>query len=160
MTKKYLTGGLFYGKGQKPQPLTYRKSIWQNLKPEEQIQIAFFNWLRDNEEKFPVLKLAFHPANGFFVSETVAKKQKAMGVRAGVVDFILLAPSATGRHSALVFDFKTDAKYLSPAQKAWLKVLAEFHPTALILPKQTSPKAAAQEVATYLNLPIDRFPAF
>ena len=77
------------------------------MKREEQdMQIAFFDWVRWNERQMPELKLMHHIPNGGKRSKAEAAIFKAMGVRSGVPDVFL--PTGRGIYHGLYIEFKTD----------------------------------------------------
>lgn len=53
---------------------------------ESQEQVALFNFLRTLEEQYPILKWIHSIPNGGHRAATTARKMKAEGVKAGVLD--------------------------------------------------------------------------
>ena len=58
---------------------------------------------------------AFHPANGGARSARTAAMMKALGVKAGVADIVILRPGAP----AAMIEVKAEKGSPSPAQKEW-----------------------------------------
>ena len=93
----------------------------RSLTPSEhQVQVAFINWCRLNEARYPALKLAFACPNGGLRNVITAKKLKAEGVRPGVPDWWLPVPSYHPRMVApkngLTIEFKRPGAKPSEAQ--------------------------------------------
>ena len=92
------------------------------MKREEQnLQIAFFDWVKWNEKLCPELKLMHHIPNGGKRSKAEAAIFKAMGVRSGVPDVFLPAPR--GIYHGLYIEFKSDTGKESAAQAEFLESL-------------------------------------
>lgn len=73
-------------------------------RPEQALQIAVFKLVLMHEERYPELKLLFHPPNGGKRTNAEAGIFKAMGVRKGVPDFILPVPRRG--YTCLVIELK------------------------------------------------------
>ena len=80
-------------------------------RPEQALQIAACDFI---EKAAPGL-LFFHPANGGARSKVEGAIFKAMGVRKGVPDLVILLPNA----GAGFIELKAGKGVLSPAQKQW-----------------------------------------
>lgn len=92
---------------------------------EEQEQITLFNWARMREQLYPELRLMFHIPNGGARSKSEAARFKAAGVKAGVPDIFLPAPS--GKHSGLFIEMKRrKGGRISAEQEIYLKDLAQM----------------------------------
>ena len=72
---------------------------------EQETQIAFFEWAKWQERKYPALKLMHHIPNGGGRSKAEAGIFKAMGVKNGVPDVFLPAPR--GIYHGLYIEFKS-----------------------------------------------------
>lgn len=73
---------------------------------EQELQIAFFEWAKWQEGKYPELKKMHHIPNGGKRSKTEAAIFKAMGVKSGVPDVFL--PEPRGIYHGLYIEFKSD----------------------------------------------------
>lgn len=80
-------------------------------RPEQQLQKAACAFI---DRAAPWL-LYFHPANGGARSKAEAGIFKAMGVKAGVPDLVILLPEAR----VGFLEFKAKGGSLSPSQKIW-----------------------------------------
>ena len=97
----------------------------KSLNPtEHQIQAAFVEWCFLNRGRFLGLSMGFAVPNGGLRNKNVAKKLKAEGVRAGVLDWCLPVPM--GKHCGLFIEFKSKTGVLSTNQKAEIRML-EFY---------------------------------
>jgi len=107
---KYLTGGLFDGRG-KPQPLAASKAkSRQIITPEKHIQSSFIAWRNIHKRQFPILNAIFAVSNGYWTeNKAYASAMVAQGLTAGVQDVACLAPSACGKWHGLLIEFKTEA---------------------------------------------------
>ncbi len=109
MKNNNLKGGLFDMRG-KPQPLALKKSREKIIIPEKHIQSSFIAWRDLFKRDFPILKAIFAVPNGLWTkNKAVAKNAVREGLTAGIQDVICLAPSADGKYSALLIEFKTEA---------------------------------------------------
>ena len=90
---------------------------------ESEEQQALFRWAGLMCGKYPVLRLMYHIPNEGKRSKACAGRMVAEGLKAGVPDIFLPAPSS-GRHG-LYIELKTAGGKTSTEQKAWLVALAE-----------------------------------
>ena len=90
---------------------------------EQELQIAFFEWAKWQEGKYPELKMMHHIPNGGKRSKTEAAIFKAMGVRSGVPDVFL--PDPRGIYHGLYIEFKSDRGKTSSNQDELLTCLQE-----------------------------------
>ena len=60
---------------------------------ESQVQMAIVSWAKLHENQYPKLRMLFHVTNQGKRSWRLGKEFKAMGMKKGVSDLILLAPS-------------------------------------------------------------------
>lgn len=74
---------------------------------EDSHQVAVMAWAASNARQYPCLRWLFHVPNGGSRSKIEGARFKAMGVRAGVSDLLLLYPSR-GYHG-LCIEMKHDA---------------------------------------------------
>lgn len=102
-----LKGGLFDGRG-KPQPLALKASKQTIITPEKHIQSAFIRWRDMFKRAYPILNAIFSVPNGIWTHRAIAAAQVAQGLTSGIPDVICLAPSADGKHHALLIEFKTE----------------------------------------------------
>lgn len=82
---------------------------------ENEIQAAFFVWLRFYESRFPALQFCFAVPNGGFRYKATAAAMKRTGTKAGVPDVFL--PVASKNFHGLWIEFKSEAGKLSQLQK-------------------------------------------
>lgn len=83
---------------------------------ESEEHIKVFDWIRENEEKFPVLKTIFHTPNSFFGTNFgVINWLKKLGMRKGIYDIII--PISTSEFSSYWIEFKAEKKKLTNEQK-------------------------------------------
>lgn len=90
-------------------------------------QVALFEWAEwiMNTGKYPELKWMFAVPNGGHRYVTVAKKLKAEGVKAGVPDVLLPAPSLWGE-IGLAIEMKFGKNKTTKKQDKWLVGLREL----------------------------------
>ena len=90
--------------------------------PEHDEQVRLFNWARDNEEEYPELRNMFAIPNGGARHLFVAKKLKAEGVKAGVLDIFLATPRDQGmeKYNGLFIELKYGNNKPSKHQKEWI----------------------------------------
>lgn len=92
---------------------------------EGQIQVAVFDWIKENEENFPVLKVIFHTPNSFFgTSFGVIMWLKKLGMRKGVYDIIV--PISKNGYSSLWIEIKNGKGKLSPEQKMFSELINTY----------------------------------
>jgi hypothetical protein len=87
---------------------------------EDQIHRACADWVFAHEGTYPFLRWLMHVPNGGLRSRGEAGKMRAMGVRKGVVDWILPFPSPTGRYTGLAIEVKSDRGTVSDEQQDFL----------------------------------------
>lgn len=87
---------------------------------EDQIHRACADWVFAHEGIYPFLRWLMHVPNGGLRSRGEAGKMRAMGVRKGVVDWILPFPSPTGRYAGLAIEVKSHEGTVSAEQQEFL----------------------------------------
>ena len=87
-------------------------------KTEDEIQIEVANWL---DHKLPKNWRWYHPPNGGWRKKSTAGRLKAMGVKAGIPDVVILRPDG----SPIYIELKSFGGVLSNAQKAFRDWCAE-----------------------------------
>lgn len=87
--------------------------------PEEQLHRNCQSWNERQVCVHPRLELIFHCPNGGRRSKSEVGRLKAMGVKAGVPDFMLPFPS--GRLAGLAVELKSPVGVLSANQQRWLQ---------------------------------------
>jgi len=95
---------------------------WKHRRFEEdRLQMACRYWF---DVQYPNFKLLLHhsPNEGVLGSNSAGAKRKAMGVRAGFPDFILLC-SDHGDYNYLSIELKTAKGKQSPAQKEYERAI-------------------------------------
>lgn len=95
-----------------------RKSPGPASGTEDSLHRACFAWVLANEHLHPRLRYLFHPANGGKRPKGEAGKLKSMGVRKGVLDFLL--PCRSGRWCGLAVELKVHPNRPTDAQADWL----------------------------------------
>ena len=90
---------------------------------EQELQIAFFEWAKWQEQRYPELRLMHHIPNGGYRSKAEAGIFKAMGVKRGVPDVFLPAPR--GIYHGLYIEFKSSNGVPSSDQRELLNSLQE-----------------------------------
>ena len=115
---------------------------------EEQLQIAFFEWAKWQEGRYPELGRMHHIPNGGKRTKAEAAIFKAMGVKSGVPDVFLPAPR--GIYHGLYIEFKSDSGKTSKNQDELLVSLQEAGYFVCVL---NSLDAAIKITQSYLNLP-------
>lgn len=102
-------------------PRKPRKLTLANVHPtEDQIHRACADWVFAHERIYPFLRWLMHVPNGGLRSRGEAGKMRAMGVRKGVVDWILPFPSPTGRYTGLAIEVKSHRGTVSGEQQDFL----------------------------------------
>lgn len=87
-----------------------------SLEAEHHEQVALINKVRELEPAYPELELLFAVPNGGHRNISVAKKMKAEGVRAGVLDLFL--PVARWPHPGCAIEMKAEYRYVDPDGQA------------------------------------------
>lgn len=110
-------------------------------------QAALFQWARLAEKQYPALRLLFAIPNGGTRRDAIEGAHlKAQGVRAGVPDLFLPAPS--GKYAGLFLEMKAQGGRLQPNQREWLDALTEAgYKTAVCFGYE----AARAEIEQYLT---------
>ncbi|WP_272947442.1 VRR-NUC domain-containing protein [Variovorax sp. JS1663] len=81
---------------------------------------ACADWVFAHEGIYPFLRWLMHVPNGGLRSRGEAGRMRAMGVRKGVVDWILPFPSPTGRYTGLAIEVKSNRGTVSDEQQDFL----------------------------------------
>ena len=116
---------------------------------EDAIQQDFFDWLKLNAARFPLLELFFAVPNGGYRHLTTAMRLKKTGVQAGIPDTFL--PVGNNGFFGLWIEFKTEKGTLQDSQKRWLERLKAQNYAVYVC---RSWNEAAQTTIDYLGLPI------
>ena len=90
---------------------------------EHEEQVALFNWAAYNVRKYPCLEYMFAIPNGGHRHISVAKKLKAEGVKAGVLDIML--PFASKRYHGLFIEMKFGRNKTTDQQNKYINHLTE-----------------------------------
>lgn len=120
-------------------PATYRAS-------EAAEQIALFQWIDLVTPREPRLAYALHVPNGELRERAVAGRLKAMGVRPGVPDILILVPSR--RFVGLAIELKTDRGVASIEQVTWVERLRDVGWAAVVI---VGWMEAARHICWYLE---------
>jgi hypothetical protein len=94
-------------------------AVRSSFDPEEELHRACHSWNELQLKRYPFLEWIFHSPNGGKRSASEAGRFKAMGVKAGVPDFMLPFPAA--RWTGLAIELKSPVGTLSVNQKKWLQ---------------------------------------
>lgn len=117
--------------------------------PEHQIQVAFFQWCRHNEETYHELKRGiFAIPNGGHRHIQVARYMKAEGTRAGVLDVQL--PCPRGKFIGLWIEFKYGSNKLTPEQREFAQLMTTWGHKVVVCYDWLEATLVVQE---YLSLP-------
>lgn len=84
---------------------------------EHEEQVAFTDWCERMTPQYPELEYGFAIPNGGKRNIGTARKLKAEGVKAGVLDWHL--PVARGSYIGLWIEFKFGKNTLTPDQERW-----------------------------------------
>jgi hypothetical protein len=117
---------------------------------EDREQIALFTWVRLLEKEYPLLQLIYHTPNGGYRDKRTAAKLRAMGVKPGVWDIFIPAPSP------LWVEMKVGKNKLTISQKKWkedLEVYGYNFATGYTWVE------AARAIGLHLGIPEDRLPS-
>lgn len=110
-------------------------------------QNSFFEWVRLNEQRFPILKRFFAIPNGGQRTRATAIGMHKEGVRKGVLDTHL--PVSRNGKSGLWIEFKAGDNTLTLEQTEWKAFLEGEGHEVHVVRDWTD---AARITATYLNL--------
>lgn len=91
--------------------------------PEEDLQIACFQWVGVMSTQHPILAWMVHVPNGGKRTKAEAGRLKAMGVKSGVLDVLL--PRPYRGWPGLAIELKSATGRLSRDQSAWLAAFKE-----------------------------------
>lgn len=87
--------------------------------------IKVFDWIKLNEEEFPVLKTIFHCPSSFFgTGFAIVMWLKKLGFRRGIYDLII--PIAKCGYSGYWIEFKAEKKKLSKDQVAIKELINQY----------------------------------
>lgn len=87
-------------------------------------QVALFQWARLNENAIPELAMLYAVPNGGLRDVRVARKMKAEGVKAGVLDINLDVPR--GGFHGLRIEMKYGKNKPTKQQKQWITRYSEY----------------------------------
>jgi hypothetical protein len=88
-------------------------------------QIKIFEWIKQNEEAYPVLKTIFHTPNSFFGTNFgIVMWLKKLGMRKGVYDIIV--PIAKNGYSSLWIEMKKEKGKLTSEQKMFSELINTY----------------------------------
>ena len=94
-------------------------------KEEATVHMKVFQWIKENEENYPVLMTVFHCPSSFFGSNFgVIVWLKKLGFRRGIYDLII--PISKKDHSAYWIEFKAEKKRLSKDQKEIMERINKY----------------------------------
>jgi len=95
------------------------------MSSEHDEQVALFNILRMYEDKYPELKWVFAIPNGGHRHISVARKMKAEGVKAGVLD--VCVPFPVDEWAGAYLEMKIKPNRLTENQRAFIKAIEGTH---------------------------------
>lgn len=110
--------------------------------------VAFMQWCKLHEHRWPELALIYHIPNGGMRHKGAAGKLKAEGAKRGVPDYCL--PVARWGFHALYVELKAEGGSLSPEQRWWRDQLPQQHNHWVIA---VGWEDAAKKVRLYLEGP-------
>ena len=127
-------------------PLKVRKhrNKSSSFGPESEIQICFIKWLRLTNKA--VGSVTFSVPNGALRSLAEGKRQKDMGLTAGIPDIFIAYPS--GKFHGMFIEFKAGVNTLTPNQKTMIELLKAQNYHCVVCYEVDK---AMQEVANYLR---------
>lgn len=117
---------------------------------EDREQIALFTWVRLMEKEYPLLQLIYHTPNGGFRDKRTAAKLRAMGVKPGVWDIFIPAPSP------LWVEMKVGKNKLTLSQKKWKEDLEPYDYNFVVCYTWVE---AARAIGLHLGIPEDKLPS-
>jgi hypothetical protein len=88
---------------------------------EDKEQISLMAWVRSIQHIYPLLSLVYHTPNGGYRDPRNAAKLRAMGVKPGVWDLFVPAPSPS-----LWVEMKHGKNKLTVHQKDWREALEPY----------------------------------
>lgn len=112
--------------------------------PESEIQSCFIKWLRLTNK--PVGSVTFSVPNGALRSLAEGKRQKELGLTAGVPDVFIAYPS--GKYHGMFIEFKAGTNTLTHYQQAMIQLLKAQGYYCVVCYEVDK---AMQEVTNYLN---------
>ena len=87
--------------------------------------IRVFDWIRENEEEYPVLKTIFHCPSSFFGTNFgIIVWLKKLGFRRGIYDLII--PIAKCGYSSLWIEMKKEKGKLTSEQKMFSELINTY----------------------------------
>lgn len=89
---------------------------WRPLEAQE--QKALIQWTEYNMQRYPQLEMLYHIPNGGSRNKAEAAGLKRQGVKSGVPDLCLAAPS--GDHHGLYIEMKRKGGKTSENQERWI----------------------------------------
>lgn len=104
-------------------PVTRSGAIAPTLGSEHEEQVALFQWAATMEGRLPALMMLFAVPNGGHRHKAVARRMRAEGQKAGVLDVWLPIPRK--EYHALIIEMKVGRNRLSPEQRWWADRLTE-----------------------------------
>lgn len=122
--------------------------------PERDLQVAYFNWLRKQDN--PILKTIHATGNGNYKNIVTAKKSKEEGMLAGVWDVFIPFPSIEGEYpidyfiwNGLWIEFKSNSGRLTPEQKWFKDTLKDFYKFEVVRDLETAIKITEDWLAGF-----------
>jgi len=103
--------------------MTQKRELQFREPSEHESQAAVVAWAKENESKWPELKLLYAIPNGYNKSMASAIKAKKEGLRAGIPDLCL--PVARGPFIGLYIEMKKKKGVISPAQQGLIELLKQ-----------------------------------
>lgn len=116
--------------------------------PEYESQVLVIAWARQNQVKYPQLRLLFAVPNASRSPVQFRVKLKRQGLVSGIPDMIMSCPS--GPYHSLMIELKAPQGRLSPEQKAIHPILQEYGNCVRVC---YSAQEAIQTLVDYLTLP-------
>jgi hypothetical protein len=129
---------------QKPIKNRKQRAKSSSFGPESEIQACFVKWLRLSNK--PVGAVTFSVPNGALRSLAEGKRQKELGLTAGVPDIFIAYPS--GNYHGMFIEFKAGANTLTYHQSNMIQLLKARGYHCVVCYEVNN---AMQEVTNYLN---------
>jgi len=131
-----------------PQPVT---PVTVQGDSEHDAQVAVFQWIDANMDRYPALRTAFAVPNGGHRFAATAGKLKREGVRAGVPDMFVLSPRAHAGnlYHGLAIELKVGKNKPTEAQVRWISDLRYFGYMAIVC---WGAQAAIDTIKHYLEI--------
>lgn len=118
---------------------------------ESKIQIEVFDWIRENKESYPALKVIHHYPSSFFgVNYGVVMWLKKLGWIKGIPDIFI--PISRNEFAGLYIEMKTAKGKLSPEQKEFFDLINLYSDTPYKTEVCRRSDEAIRSIKAYLEI--------